>query len=106
MCGHENVHQEVALGAPSWGYGIDAPHVAGANEARQCQNQDASNPLAQNSRLQNDHICPIVVESGPSCPQAQAEAAHTGAVVTPVPVHMVDGVPLKDKSWIWQNLLY
>ncbi len=39
-----------ALGALFQGYGVDALHVASANEAHQHQNQDA-NLLAQNPRL-------------------------------------------------------
>ncbi len=78
-------------GALPRGFGVDAPRVAGADKVCQRQNQDASNILAQNWRLQNDHFCPILVEGGPLCPQAQAVAAHTGAVVTPVPVRTVDG---------------
>ncbi len=77
-------------GSLPWGYGVDAPHVAGTNKAHQRQNQDASNLLAPNLRLQNDRFFPIVVEGGPPCPQAQAGAACTGVVGTPVPVCMVD----------------
>jgi hypothetical protein len=80
-----------ALGALPWGYGIDAPRVAGANEAPQRQNQDASSLLAHNRRSQNDHFRPIVVQGGLSHPQAQAGAARTGTIVTPVPVRTVDG---------------
>jgi hypothetical protein len=87
----KNVRQEGALGALHWGYGVDAPRVAGANKARQRQNQDASNLLVQNPRLQNNHFRPIVAEGGPPCPQAQAGAAHTGSVVTPIPIRTVDG---------------
>ncbi len=53
-------------------------------------NQDACHLLTQNPRLQNDHFHPIVVEGGPPRPQAQAGAAHTGVVVTPIPVRTVD----------------
>jgi hypothetical protein len=89
-CGHENVQQEGALGALPWGYGVDAPCVVGTNKARQHQSQDASNLLTPNLRLQNDHFYPIVVEGGLPCPQAQAGAASTGVVGTPVPVCTVD----------------
>jgi hypothetical protein len=77
-------------GSLPWGYGIDALRVAGTNGERQRQNQDASNLLAPNLRSQNDHFFPIVVEGGLPCPQAQAGAACTGAVGTPVPVCTVD----------------
>ncbi len=89
--GCKNVRQEGALGALPQGYGVDAPRVAGADETHQRQNQDGSSLLAQNPRLQNDHFCPIAVEGGPPCPQAQAGAGRTGTVVTPVPVRTVDG---------------
>jgi hypothetical protein len=82
----KNIRQERALGALPWGYCIDAPRVDGADKVRQRQNQDASSLLTQNPKLQNDHFCPIVVEGGPPCPQAQAGAARTGTVATPVPV--------------------
>jgi hypothetical protein len=82
--GRKNIRQEGALGALPRGYGVDAPHVAGADKARRCQNQDASSLLVQNPRLQNDHFHPIVVEGSPPCPQAQR-------FVTPVPAHTVDG---------------
>ncbi len=49
-CGHENVRQEGSLGALPQGYGIKAPHVAGANEARRLQKQDACSLLACNPR--------------------------------------------------------
>ncbi len=68
--GRENIRQEGALGALPWGYSVDAPRVAGTEEARQRQNQDASSLLAQNPMSQNDHFRPIVVGGGPPCPQA------------------------------------
>ena len=79
---HENDHLEGALGAIPVGYGINAPYVAGANEACQCQNQDACNLLAQNPVLQNDHLHPIVLVVPPSPPSS---AIHGAGVVTPTP---------------------
>jgi hypothetical protein len=89
--GHKNLRQEGALDALPWGYSIDAPCVAGADEACQRQNQDASSLLVQNPRSQNNHFHPIMVVGGPPCHQAQAGAGRTGMAVTPVPVRMVDG---------------
>ncbi len=43
---HKNVHQKGALGALPQGYGVKAPHVAGANNERLCHNQDVCNLLA------------------------------------------------------------
>jgi hypothetical protein len=77
--GRKNVRHEGAPGALPQGYGIEALHVAGADEARWLQNQDACNLLARNPRLQNSHFCPIMVEGGPPCPRNRM-------VVTPVPV--------------------
>ncbi len=82
----KNVCEKGALGALPQGYGVGAPCEVGANKERQCHNQDACNPLAQNPRLQNNHFCPIVVAGIPPRPQAQAGAVHAGTVVTPVPV--------------------
>jgi hypothetical protein len=75
----ENVRQEGAFGAIPRGYGVDAPHVPGANQARQCRNQVACDLLAQNPRSQNDHLRPIVPFDGP------APTARGGeGVVTPI----------------------
>jgi hypothetical protein len=102
--GRKNVHQEGALAALPQGYGVDAPHVAGSNEMHQLQNQDASSLLAQNPRLQNNHFHPIVVEGGPPHPQAQAGAARTGTVVTPVPVRTVNGGAIQAQGQMPQPL--
>ncbi len=52
----KNVHQEGALGALPQGYGVEAPHVAGAKDELLRRNQDACDLLTQNPRSQNDHF--------------------------------------------------
>jgi hypothetical protein len=76
----KNVRQEGAFGGViPRGYGVNAPHVPSANQARQRQNQAAFDLLAQKPRLQNDHLRPIIPFNGPAPP------AHVGeGLVTPI----------------------
>ncbi len=80
---HQNVRQEGALGAIPQGYGVDAPHVAGANAEQQCHFQQAADLLAQNLRSQNNHFHPVVPEEPP---RGGNENGHVRMVVMPVPV--------------------
>ena len=75
----ENVRQEGAFGAIPQGYGVNAPHVPGANQARQRQNQVACNLLTQNLTSQNDHLQPIIPFDGPAPPASVGKG-----VVTPI----------------------
>jgi hypothetical protein len=55
----KKLHQEGALGALYWTYGVDAPHVARESHASEYQNQDVCSLLAQNPCSQNSHVHPI-----------------------------------------------
>jgi hypothetical protein len=89
-CQRKNVRQEGALGALSQGYGVVAPHVAGAKDELLHRNQDACDLLAQNPRSKNDHFRPIFLVDVPPRVQAQPGAVHAGMVVTPVPAGAVE----------------
>jgi hypothetical protein len=99
---HENMHQDGALGALPQGYGVKAPCVAGADEERLRCNQDVCNLLAQNPRLQNDHLCPIIFADVLPCPQAEAGAVCAGTVVTPISVCTVEEGAIHPPAAVFQ----
>ena len=89
----ENVRQEGALGALPRAYGVDAPRVPKATEARQHQNDEACNLLAANPRSQNNHARPVALLEPPPAvpPPALPPIVAAAAVITPPTANTTNG---------------
>ena len=87
----ENVRQEGALGALPCAYGVDAPRVPEATEARQRQNDEACNLLAANPRSQNNHARPVALLEPPPALPPPALPHIVAAVITPPTANTTNG---------------
>ena len=94
----ENARQEGALGALPRVYGVDAPRVPEATEARQRQNDEACNLLAANPRSQNNHARPVALLEPPPAvpppalpPPALPPIVAAAAVITPPTANTTNG---------------